>query len=124
MSKKKAISNEEIIAALLSSGTISEAAAKLNITPRSIYDRMCTRDFKAAYQAAKSDLIRGAVLKINQRLTDAIETVIELMTDKDVNPSTRLQAAQTILTNAAKFAERLQCDEAQVVANTEEFICF
>ena len=39
------------------------------------------------------------------------------MTDKEVNPATRLQAAQTIINNAGKFAERLTKDET--AARTE-----
>lgn len=33
------------------------------------------------------------------------------MNDKEVTPAVRLQAAQTILNNAGKFAERLRSDE-------------
>ena len=58
---------------------------------------MGKKDFKAAYTAAKSDIIRGAVLNINTKLIEAINTISELMTDKEVNPAIRLQAAQTSL---------------------------
>ena len=65
MASKKnqtAVSDEEIIAALLQSGSIAQAAELTGISARSIYDRMGTRDFKAAYSAAKSDIVRAAVL--------------------------------------------------------------
>ena len=45
MANNKAISNEEIIAALLQHGTIKEAATAIGTTPRTIYDRMKQRDF-------------------------------------------------------------------------------
>lgn len=112
--KQSATTDEEIIAALIASSSITEAAARLNISARTIYDRMATRDFKAAYTAAKSDIIRGAVFNINNKLTEAIETVSELMTDKEVSPAIRLQAAQTILNNAQKFSERLSVEEYNV----------
>lgn len=41
----------------------------------------------------------------------AIDAVAEIMTDKEVNAAVRLQAAQTIINNAGKFAERLTKDE-------------
>lgn len=106
-----AISNEQIIAALLQHGTIKEAAAAAGTAPRTIYDRMNDREFRAEYAAAKNDLIRQAVFSINGKLAQAIEAVADIMTDKEVNPATRLQAAQTILNNAGKFAERLANDE-------------
>lgn len=109
----KAISNEEIIAALLQHGTIKEAAAAAGTTPRTIYDRMNDREFRAEYMEAKNDIIRKAVFTINEKLSAAIDAVAEIMTDKDNNPAVRLQAAQTILNNAGKFAERLTHDEYQ-----------
>ena len=109
----KAISNEEIIAALLQHGTIKDAAAAAGTAPRTIYDRMNDRAFRAAYMEAKNDIIRKAVFTINEKLSAAIDAVAEIMTDKDNNPAIRLQAAQTILNNAGKFAERLARDEYQ-----------
>lgn len=112
-SNTKAISNEEIIAALLQHGTIKEAAAAAGTTPRTIYDRMNDRDFRAEYMEAKNDIIRKAVFSINEKLSAAIDAVADIMTDTDNNPAIRLQAAQTILNNAGKFAERLTKDEYQ-----------
>ena len=109
--KAAAVSNEEIIAAMLASGTISEAAEKVGLSARTIYDRMTTKEFKCLYYGAKTDLIRGAVFAINTRLIDAIETIAEIMSDKETNAAVRLQAAQTIINNAAKFSERLQREE-------------
>lgn len=122
MAKQTAVTDEEIIAALLASGTIAEAASRVGLSTRAVYDRMATRDFKALYHGAKTDVIRGAVLKINQKLTEAIDTVAELMSDKEVNPAIRLQAAQTLITNAAKFSERLQHEESQNIENNVKSI--
>ncbi len=111
MAKNKAISDEEIIAAILQHGTLKEAAQAVGITPRAIYDRMEDRDFRSLYMNAKDDIIRGAVFSINQKLGQAVETVAEIMQDKEANPAIRLQAAQTIINNAGKCAERLSRDE-------------
>ena len=122
MAKQTAITDEEIIAALITSGTITQAAAKVGLSTRAVYDRMATRNFKTLYYGAKTDIIRAAVLKINKSLTDAIETVSEIMTDKEVNPATRLQAAQTIISNAAKFSDRLQREETNNIENNVKSI--
>ena len=111
--KTTAVSDEEIIAALIASGTVKEAAAKTGVTPRTVYERMTDREFRAAYNSAKADIVRQAVFSINGKLSAAIDAVAEIMTDKDNNPAVRLQAAQTILNNAGKFAERLTHDEYQ-----------
>lgn len=102
-----AVSDEEIIAALLNSGSIAQAAELTGIAPRTIYDRMGTRDFKAAYSAAKSDIVRAAVLTMNRSLAAAVEVVTGIMNDDSNNAGTRLQAAKMIIENAAKFSDRL-----------------
>lgn len=119
MGKGKAISDEQIIAALLDHGTIRAAAGAVGISERALYDRMNKGEFQALYKAAKADLIRAAVLNLNRQLQAAIDTVSEIMQDPDNNAAVRLQAAQTILNNAGKFAQRLQADETSVILQQE-----
>ena len=110
MAKTKC-TDEQIIAALLQHGTITEAAQACGVSPRTIYDRMNEREFRAQYMEAKNDIIRKAVYSINGKLGAAIDAVSEIMTDANVNPAVRLQAAQVIINNAGKFADRLTADE-------------
>lgn len=108
--KKKnqtAVSDEEIIAALLSSGSISEAAKLTGIAPRTIYDRMGFREFKAAYSAAKADIMRQAVLNMTRKLSEAVEVITGIMTNEENAPGIRLQAAKMIIENAARFSDRM-----------------
>ena len=119
MAREKAISDEQIIAALLDHGTIRAAAQAAGISERTLYDRMNRGEFQALYKSAKADLIRAAVLNINRQLQAAIDTVVEVMQDPDNNAAVRLQAAHTILNNAGKFAQRLQLDENSVLIQRE-----
>lgn len=109
----KAISNEEIISALLQHGTIKEAAAAAGTAPRTIYDRMNDREFRSQYMEAKNDIIRKAVFTINTQLAAAVDVVADIMNDRETNPAIRLQAAQVLINNAGKFADRLARDEYQ-----------
>lgn len=122
--KNTAVSDEEIIAALLESGTVREAAAKTGLTTRSVYERMGDRDFKAAYNSAKADIVRQAVFSINGKLAAAIDAVADIMNDKNTNAAVRLQAAQTIINNASKFAERLTADERRTSEYTKDPFSF
>lgn len=119
MAKAQAVSDEQIIAALLNNGTLKTAAAAAGISERALYDRMNNGTFQALYRAAKADLIRAAVFNLNNQLQEAVNTVAEIMADKENNPAIRLQAAQTILNNAGKFSQRLQVDENGVIAQAE-----
>lgn len=111
MAKTKSRTDEELIAALLQHGTIKAAAAAAGVAPRTFYDRMQEREFRILYEQAKTDLLRNAVTGINTRLAEALETVAAIMADKNNNPATRLQAAQTIINNAGKLAARLDAAE-------------
>lgn len=115
----KAISDEQIITALLNHGTLKATAAALKLSERALYDRMNTGEFQGLYKAAKADMLRQAVCKINAQIAAAVDTVAEIMADKENNPAVRLQAAQTLLNNAAKFAQHLQSTEAAVISQAE-----
>lgn len=110
----KTISDEVIISALMSNGTIKAAAAVVGVTERTIYDRMSNGEFKALYKSAKADVVRKAIFELNNQIGAAVETVVQIMNDETINPAIRLQAAQTILNNANKFAVRLCDDENSV----------
>ena len=108
----KAVSNEEIIAALLQHGSIAEAAAAAGVSPRTIYDRLHNdNEFRGEYAEAKNSIVRKAVYSVNSHLGEAIEAVADIMQDKNANAAVRLQAAQTIINNATKLTEQLQKDE-------------
>ena len=126
MAKKNqtAVSDEEIIAALLQSGSIAQAAELTGISARSIYDRMGTRDFKAAYSAAKSDIVRAAVLTMNRSLAAAVEVVTGIMNDDSNNAGTRLQAAKMIIENAAKFSDRMAAEDKATAEWAEPALSF
>lgn len=115
MAREKKATDEQIIAALLNTGTLRAAAAAVGISERAIYDRMSTGEFQALYKAAKADIIRAVVFNINNRLQEAVNTIADIMQDPGNSPAVRLQAAQTILNNVWKFAQRLQDEETDTL---------
>lgn len=119
MANNKAVSDEQIIAALFSNGTIKAAAAAVGISERSIYDRMNEGDFIALYKSAKADLIRGAVVNLNNQIQTAVNVVADIMNDSNNNAAVRLQAAQTILNNAGKFSQRLAAEEQSITTQID-----
>lgn len=123
--KEAAVSNEKIIAALMNSSTLAQAAQAAGISSRGLYDRMTDQQFRAEYQAAKAAVMREAVNNLNSRIGAAISTIAGIMEDTEANPAIRLQAAQTILNTAAKFTERLdKADAAALDARRMSFDIF
>lgn len=117
----RAVSDEQIIAALIQSGTVEKAAASVGCSTRTIYNRMKEHDFKGLYADAKADVLRAAVFAMNERLSAAVEAITEIMQDTETNPAVRLQAAQTLLNNAGKYTDVLAAAEkAAEKANEQE----
>ena len=112
--RTQAISDEEIIAALLSSGTVREAASAAGLPIRTLYDRMNAPDFQIMYREARAEILRAAVHNMNAQIQEAVNTIAGIMTNEEINPATRLNAAQTLLSNAAKFSARLQVEERSI----------
>lgn len=103
-----AASNETIIAALLQYPTFKEAAQATGISTRTIYEKLQNGEFRAQYREARAEIIRAAVAKTNGKLSAAIDTITEIMLDKETPVRFRLQAAQTIIDRAGKLSERLE----------------
>lgn len=111
MARKKS-SDEAIIAALLTHGTITGAAEACGISARTVYGRLEDREFRVQYMRAKNDILRRATLSMCNKLSAAVDTVFEIMNDAETSPAIRLQAAQTFIANAGKLSDRLKDDEA------------
>ena len=115
MSKRtQAISDEEIIAALLSAGSVKAAATAAGLPVRTLYDRMNSTEFQNLYRSARAEVLRAAVHNLNEHVQGAINTIADVMSNEDNNAAVRLQAAQTILTQAEKFSKRLQAEESGI----------
>ena len=105
--RQPAVSDEQIIVALLANHSIGKAAEAVGIAPRTFYKRMGTPAFKAAYSAARADLVRQAVADLNGQMAIAIATLIEIMTDDTAPAGARVQAARLLMDNAARFTDRM-----------------
>ena len=119
--KLPAVSDEQIIAATLQTGSTKDAAEALGITPKTIYTRRTTDAFKALWYAAKADILRGATLNLNRTVAKAVDTIAEIMNDQTANPAVRLQAAGMILKNASVLQRSLTGLEQQAATSFAEY---
>ena len=105
MATKQRLTDEAIIAALVQTGTIKEAAKRLHCVPRTIYERMKSPEFKDKYNQAKAELVKAATAKLQGLLAGAIDTLVEIKNDKEAAKQTRANCAVAILQYGAKFTE-------------------
>ena len=121
---RKRLTDEAIVAALIECGSIKGAAASLQCTARTLYERMKKPEFKKIYTQAKGDILKTATAKLQGKLCGAIDTLTEIMKDTEAPKQTRANCAVSVLQYGAKFTEatdiieRLEAiEEAQELQN-------
>ena len=96
---------EEAIAALLSQRTVEEAAKVTGIGVRTLLRWLKIPEFDAAYRGARRAAVAQSGARLQQATSAAATTLLKIMVDPAVPPSTRVRAAESILSHAAKAIE-------------------
>ena len=106
---------EEAVVALLSNRNIEDAARACNIPARTIYRWLREPAFDAAYRLARRQAFGQSIARLQQASSAAATTLMKVMVAPETPASTRVRAAESILTHAAKAIE-IEDIEARVAA--------
>jgi hypothetical protein len=96
---------EEAIAALLSNRNIEEAARSINVGYKTLLRWLEIPEFRSAYRSARRQAYSQSIARLQQGSTAAATTLLKVMVDPATPASTRVRAAESILTHAAKAIE-------------------
>src|SRR4051794_15398883 len=96
---KKSGTQEQAIAALLSETTRAAAASKAGVSEATLGRWLKEDEFRAAYQQARRDVLRGAVERLQTATGQAVETLMNVAKDAEKD-SDRVRAAALILDHA------------------------
>ena len=116
---------EEAIVALVSQRSIEDAARACNIPARTLYRWLKEPEFDAAYRAARRHAYGQLISRLQQGSTAAATTLLKVMVDPETPPTTRVRAAEAVLSHASKAIEiedidaRLRELEAAAEANKD-----
>jgi transposase-like protein len=114
---------EKAICALLMERTIQDAAKRVGVTDGTLRRWMTDENFKADYARARADVTGQAIARVQSASTKAVDTLLEIMEDREKPASTRVTAAKCLLEMAIKATElenieaRLTALEDQITAN-------
>jgi hypothetical protein len=106
---------EEAIAALLTQRNTEDAARATGVTPKTLLRWMKLPEFKAAYREARWAAFGQSIARLQQATSAAASTLLKVMVDPSTPASTRVRAAESVLTHAAKSIE-IEDIEARVTA--------
>jgi len=101
--------DEGIIAALLTSRSVKEAAAQVGISDRTMSRRLADPDFQQKLREAGVSLLRGALGSLPGLVTDAVDVLDEGMRSPD--QKLRLRAADLVLRHTFRFLNAVDYDQ-------------
>jgi transposase-like protein len=96
---------EQAIAALLSHRSIEEAARAAGIGVNTLLRWMKDPEFDKAYRKARRTAFGQGTARLQQASGVAVSTVLKIMLDQHAPASTKLRAADMVLTHGAKAIE-------------------
>jgi hypothetical protein len=96
---------EEAVIALLSNRSVEDAARAVKIAPRTLYRWLNEPEFDKAYRKARRTAFGQATARLQQMSGAAVATLGKMMVDQAAPPSTRVRAAECIISHAAKAIE-------------------
>ncbi len=96
---------EILLSALLSCGTIREAATVAGMSESAVYARLNRPDFAEELNRRRAEIVLDTKNYLQSRLRDVADTIFTIMNDKDASPQTRLNAAAEAFRNTMKLIE-------------------
>jgi hypothetical protein len=96
---------EATISALLTQGTLAEAASLAGVGQATLRRWLQRDDFQAAYQRARREAVSQAVAHLQRVSGEAVETLRTIMNDDQKPSSARVTAARVILELSIKAVE-------------------
>ena len=116
--------HEQAIVALLTCGSILEAATQCRVDESTLRRWLKEERFQRAYREARRQVVQHAMVHLQQATGQAVQTLQEVMQAPDAPASARVSAAKTVLEVAVKGLEvedldaRVAALEAVLVART------
>ena len=96
---------EKVLAALLTSSTKQEAAAKAGISSRQLRRYLDKPEFLAEYQRRKTAMIEDATTQLQNSLSGAIAALSDIAEDERAERYARISAARAILLYCVRYTE-------------------
>ncbi len=114
------VTDNQLISALLSCPTIKLASESVGLSEQAVYSRLRKVDFRTKLQNARNDQFQVISSKLEDANFRALDTLINILDDKEVGAGIKGRAAQTLLDLSLKNRE--QADILTRIQNLEEML--
>lgn len=101
MSKESTKNNRitTLVATLLTTASISEAAEKTGFSRGWIYKIMKTDEFKEKMQEARQEALDSAINYLQGNLSECSQVLMDIVRDEEISPQIRINAINSIFQN-------------------------
>ena len=96
---------EEAILALLTQRNTEEAARSIGVAPKTLFRWQQIPEFQAALRKARRDVVSQSTARLQQAASAATTTLLKVMVDPATPASTKVRAAECVLSHAQKAIE-------------------
>lgn len=99
------VSDEEIVAAMLTHSTNRKAAEAVKLSDRAFYSRIRKPSFQSKLAEEKARILEFAANAARGHINKAIQVMAQVMADEENAPGVRTQAADALIRNSLKLLE-------------------
>lgn len=114
------VTDNALISALLSSPTIKSASEQVGLSEQAVYQRLRKPSFRAELQTARDNQFQVISNKLEDANFKALDTLINILDDKEVSAGIKVRASQTLLDLSLKNRE--QADIISRIENLEQML--
>ena len=102
---------ERALVALLSTGTVRDAAELCKISEASLFRFLQVPEFQRRYREARRQLVETAIAQLQSDCSIAVKTLREIAEDTKAPAGSRVAAARTILEQSINAVEIMDLQE-------------
>lgn len=99
------LNEQRALEALLSTGTVEEAAKQANLSDRTLYRYLSKAEFNQALQEQHDAILSNITTALLNLCTKALVVLGIVLDDETASPATRTRAALGVLERAQRMAE-------------------
>lgn len=109
--RRKTVSDETLIATLLTSPTIKAASETCGLSERQIFDRRQNPQFTQRLREAQNEALASTTRFLQHATGSAAAALLEIAENKGENSQVRVTAARAVLEQASRFTEIIDFSE-------------
>ena len=99
------VTDEQLLTALLSCGSIRRAASAAGVSAKTIRTRLENPVFRNRYETTKAEILKEACDSLAARLTAASDTLSDIMENEENPVTVRTSAADALLRHGLRYIE-------------------